>query len=281
MNTPTTFQWDYERNPWENNEAALTFSVGVFQWLPKASGKGLKKSKTIRIKGFVAESKRVYEKAAQLCEKLNRERVQADAPPSWLQKQYALPEPPALATQIAADDLMRNRRSNHRKALLAAFASEFKQAGFKKKAATWNKLNPETIQVFNVQCSQWDESYYFNAGIYIRALGAKERVLEHECHVRERIPAHELHGWETWDRWVRLSEFGQPLLKSERETWLDLDPETRIAELRKLIVPLALDWMQSLASIDGIKDYITRSRYPDGRSWVLVDNATAEFLGLK
>ena len=253
MNTPTVYQWDYERNPWDSQGTALTFSVGVFQWLPNASGKGFKKSKSIRLKGFVAEPERVYERVEQLCVKLNREGVHVDNPPPWLQKQYALPKRSAQGAEPAVDDLTSNHchRPNHKRALLAAFAPEFKQAGFKKKAATWRRANEATIEVFNVQCSQWSESYYFNAGIYLRALGSRETPLHHECHIRERIPNLEWHGRSIWDRWCKLCDFDPPPLPNFE--LVTLDPEARICELKKLVVPLALDWLGCFRKLDDIR----------------------------
>jgi len=50
----------------------LKFSVGIFQWLPKAGGKGLKKSKVIyRISGFCANPDAVYRRAEFICERLD------------------------------------------------------------------------------------------------------------------------------------------------------------------------------------------------------------------
>jgi hypothetical protein len=45
-----------------------TFSVGIFQWIPKASGKGLKKSAVkFRVKGNVRDAEYVYAEAEDLC----------------------------------------------------------------------------------------------------------------------------------------------------------------------------------------------------------------------
>ena len=45
-----------------------TFSVGCFQWLPKAQGKGLKKSPVkFRVKGLVSEASKVYAEAEMIC----------------------------------------------------------------------------------------------------------------------------------------------------------------------------------------------------------------------
>lgn len=274
MSISNAFQWDYERNPWDNSQAAVTFSVGVFQWVPKASGNGHKKSKSIRIKGFVAESERVYQKAKELIDKLNQEGVMADNPPPWLQKQYSLPEPPAPVTEGAINEVTRNRRSSHKKALLAEFAPEFKQAGFKKKAATWHRMNKDTIEVFNVQCSQWSETYFFNVGIYLRALGSRETPLEYECHIRDRIPNMECHGRGVWDRCSKRHRFDPPSLSSFE--WLDLDPETRICELKKLIVPLALDWLGTLRELDDISREIL-----SGRERIHMPKDAYQLLGLE
>lgn len=50
----------------------IGFSVGVFQWLPKSDGKGLKRSAVkIRVKGWVSDAERVYAKARELCQRLD------------------------------------------------------------------------------------------------------------------------------------------------------------------------------------------------------------------
>ncbi len=49
-----------------------TFSVGCFRWIPKAGGTGLKKSAVkIRIKGYSFDPQKVYDKAEEICRKLN------------------------------------------------------------------------------------------------------------------------------------------------------------------------------------------------------------------
>jgi hypothetical protein len=49
-----------------------TFSVGIFQWLPKSSGKGLKKSAVkFRIKGDSSDTEKVYKKAKEICRIMN------------------------------------------------------------------------------------------------------------------------------------------------------------------------------------------------------------------
>ena len=49
-----------------------TFSVGIFQWVPKTSGKGLKKSPVkIRVKGYSSDQDQVYRLADIFCDRLD------------------------------------------------------------------------------------------------------------------------------------------------------------------------------------------------------------------
>ena len=50
-----------------------TFSVGIFKWIAKASGVGLKKSAVIhRVKGSVSYPEKVYGKADEICDMLDK-----------------------------------------------------------------------------------------------------------------------------------------------------------------------------------------------------------------
>jgi hypothetical protein len=54
---------------WSGN----TFSVGIFQWVPKASGKGLKKTAVkVRVRGYSSDPKQVYRLAEIFCDMLDR-----------------------------------------------------------------------------------------------------------------------------------------------------------------------------------------------------------------
>ncbi len=55
-----------------------TFSVAVFQWLPKSSGRGLKRSKSIkRISGRVRDFEMVYARAELFCAAKDAEQARA------------------------------------------------------------------------------------------------------------------------------------------------------------------------------------------------------------
>jgi hypothetical protein len=52
MDRSRPWKWEFERSHWDSKSDANTFSIGIFQWLPKAAAKGLKKSKTLRVSGY-------------------------------------------------------------------------------------------------------------------------------------------------------------------------------------------------------------------------------------
>lgn len=105
MSIPVAYRWTFDRTPFGHHDEFSTFSVGVYQWVPKASGKGLKKSKTIRVVGYVAEPERVYERAEELCRQLNEAHVRSDSVPNWVQKQYSVPKPAGMVIPRRSSEL--------------------------------------------------------------------------------------------------------------------------------------------------------------------------------
>lgn len=81
IKNPQVGDWDYDGACCPNGVCDFgqqTFSIGIFQWLPKSSGKGIKRGKVIkRISGLSSHPEDVYAKAeawikANL-EKVNRQ----------------------------------------------------------------------------------------------------------------------------------------------------------------------------------------------------------------
>ncbi len=132
--------------------------------------------------------------------------------------------------------------ARYKKALIDAFKPHFKEQGFTKKAANWHFGTLEAIHVFNIQTSQWSERYYFNAGIYFRALGSLESPAEPYCHIRTRIPDYKFHS-ENLHRAKELSDFEN----------IEIDVEERITELKNLIYPLAFDWFHRFRDVEHAK----------------------------
>ena len=145
--------------------------------------------------------------------------------------------------------------ARYKTALLDAFKPHFKELGFTKKDATWHRRTSEAIHVFNVQTSQWSEQYYFNAGIYLRALGSLETPAEPYCHIRTRIPDYKLHS-NSLDRANELADFDL----------IEYGAEDRIVELKNLVYPLALDWFLRFRDLRHVK----RELGGIGRPWFAV-----------
>ena len=73
--------------------------------------------------------------------------------------------------------------------VVSVIGTALKSLGYKKDANTWRKLNPETVQVLNIQKSSGGARLYINLGVLIRSLKDSEKPKEYECHVRARLDA--------------------------------------------------------------------------------------------
>lgn len=72
------YEWDYSGACAPGRCGTIsgmaTFSLGIFQWLPKKSGKGLKRGKVkYRLRGQTYNPKEVYDKAENLIKELNND----------------------------------------------------------------------------------------------------------------------------------------------------------------------------------------------------------------
>jgi hypothetical protein len=161
MADPQVYRWEYERSAWDSVPGATRFSVGIYQWLPKSSGKGLKKSNTIRVNGYVAEPQRVYDKADELCQRLNVEGVRADAPPDWVQKSYSLPKPPDVELGRFSDGLTGAQVRSVREKVMA---EHLLPAGFISgdEPGTYVRLHGEQVHLINFQPSKYGGDFFVN-----------------------------------------------------------------------------------------------------------------------
>ena len=64
---PKLGDWDYDGYCVPGHEYSvgrLTFSVGIFRWVARASGKGIKRGKVMqRIRGYTSNPQEVYDRA--------------------------------------------------------------------------------------------------------------------------------------------------------------------------------------------------------------------------
>jgi hypothetical protein len=76
MSEPKAYQWDFAGacapDQPQFSASWVTFSVGIFQWLPKAGGRGLKRGKVVRrVKGYVSDPQECYDRAHRIVTALN------------------------------------------------------------------------------------------------------------------------------------------------------------------------------------------------------------------
>jgi hypothetical protein len=62
-----------------------------------------------------------------------------------------------------------------------------REAGFTKKAGSWCRRQSETIEVLELQKSQFGHQYFVNIAVWLLQLGDTECPKEHACHLRSRI----------------------------------------------------------------------------------------------
>jgi len=166
MQRPKPYQWDYDRAGAEVmiSSGFRTFSIGVFQWLPKASGKGLKRSTTIRVNGYVADPQRAFDRADELCRQLNAENVRSDNPPAWLQKQYSVPRP---ADVPAKRPLNRLSGSQVRTIRDQVMREELLPLGFiKVKGGTYVRRRSDQIHLIDFQANKYGGSFTVNLAFH-------------------------------------------------------------------------------------------------------------------
>ncbi len=160
---PKPYQWDFDLPSVEFLSTQYrTLSVGIFQWLPKASGKGLKRSPAAaRVLGYMAEADRVFSKAGELCHRLNNQVAQPGRP-AWLQKQYSVPMPAELAAEWNPAEKDKSR--NFRKAKALALKNILAPAGFVKGKHLFVRHIGNQIHGIEFQTSTWGGVYFVNVG---------------------------------------------------------------------------------------------------------------------
>lgn len=166
VDAPRPFLWTYDRCSAEEmlTRGYETFSVGIFQWIPKASRKGCKRSNTIRVQGYTAEPQRVFDKADQLCKRLNHEGIREDDSPAWLQKQYSVPKPTGYARERTSEGLTGAQVRSIRERVMK---DELLPLGFiKGKAGTYVRQRNGQIHLIDFQASQWGGQFYVNLGFH-------------------------------------------------------------------------------------------------------------------
>ena len=135
----------------------------------------------------------------------------------------------------------------------AGIAPLLKAHGFKKKARNFYRSFDDRIDVINVQASQYNEGakgrFTINLGVYFPAIAeiteaipVKGMPKEYNCTVRERIGG---------------------VLDNRQDIWWSVDETTNLnevsIELATKVEGFCLPWLESMASLDNVKNYVARS----------------------
>jgi len=164
MSALSLCHWDFNRVPDDSNPDFLTASIAIFQWQPKASGKGLKKVNACRVCGYMLSRHDLYVKAQELCDRLNAEGGSALAPPQWLQKTYSVPRPRGLVIPRGERDLpgsvVRSIRLRVMKRILLP-------AGFVKgQEGTYVRRVRDQIHLIDFQAARFGHEYVVNLAFH-------------------------------------------------------------------------------------------------------------------
>ena len=114
--------------------------------------------------GYASEALRVYNKANELCKRLNSEQTRIEKPPKWLQKQYSVPRPKSL---VIIPDPSRLDPSRVRRLREQLMRKMLQPLGFVKAPdATYVRKINDQYHLINFQASKYGGSYTINLGFH-------------------------------------------------------------------------------------------------------------------
>jgi hypothetical protein len=127
-----------------------------------------------------------------------------------------------------------------KKKLKKQFSDNLRKSNFKVKSNAWYKSNEENIIVIELQKSNYNESYFLNIAVWLRALGENQFPKERICHIRMRADSYFLDsGAEIAD----IFDFSETELDAEKSASID-----------RLLSEKVLPLVEKLSSIEGLKE---------------------------
>ncbi len=224
---PKAYQWDFDLPSIIDPPPMLyrTLSVGIFQWLPKASGKGIKRSPaSARVLGYMAEPDRIFAKAAELCRRLNAEATGPQGRPTWLQKQYSIPRPASVPPKHPPSDLRNSR--NLRKAKDKVLKEILGPAGFVKGKHLFVRHVGNQIHGIEFQTATWGGVYFVNVGFHYDFLPSGPKLALDDksgvtYHMIDLLNNNRLENWMRptpypgeWNYWGNMAEVQENVNKT-------------------------------------------------------------------
>lgn len=207
MSVTSIYHWDFDRRLPNNEAGFVRFSIAIFQWQPKASGKGLKKVNASRVCGFGMDPQRMYAKAQEICDRLNAEGASVAERPKWLQRQYSVPKPPTLIIPRVSDDFPGSVVRSIRQVVMKR---TLLPAGFtRRKGGAYVREQGDQIHLIGFQSSLFGHQYTVNLGFHYSFLpslfaaktGGSRDWCELDCGLEARIGQFQEGKRDRWFEW--------------------------------------------------------------------------------
>lgn len=125
------------------------------------------------------------------------------------------------------------------------FGKQLSNAGFSRKGSSWFLDGPDAILVLNLQKSDFDEKFYINLGIWLKALGEAEYPRENACHVQVRL----------------TSVLPQDAELIERGCRLDAENDAAFNQLVELLVSKVIPFCTDCFQIDVLRAKVARGEF--------------------
>jgi len=115
-----------------------------------------------------------------------------------------------------------------------AISDTLSDEGFARSGDNWTRSLDETVQLVNLQRSQWSDAYYLNLAVWVKQLGDPPKKLkENLCHIRQRL--------------------GGAQLEKALDSEATLDDEKRANAITIALNRRALPFFESCSTIHAIK----------------------------
>lgn len=259
MKALTLYHWDYDHRPPSTELPFLSFSIAIFQWQPKASGKGLKKVNASRVCGYGADPQSMYAKAQEVCDRLNAEHASVYKRPKWLQKTYSVSQPKWLIVPREQSDLP---GSVVRSIRLAVMKRVLLPVGFMKgRSGTYVRRIGDQVHLIDFQPDKWGHRYTVNLGFHYEFLepffaGKRIKLEDYhllDCMLDARIGCFVGNGHDRWfdygDSRQRLEELFQEnaalclkILAAHQKKWADPTRWLKAGDKPSKLQRLASPW---------------------------------------
>lgn len=124
----------------------------------------------------------------------------------------------------------------------------FREEGFLGKGQSWYLSGDAAIVVIGAQKSDYDEKYYLNVGVWLKALGANEFPKEHHCHIQSRLE----------------SLFPDYMESIETACSLDRGSSEKLVELVGFLRSELVPFCRRCLNVDDLKDLLSSGRFSRG-----------------